>query len=140
MNADIYPLTLFFDGACPICRREMQSLRRRDRARRLRFEDVRAPGFATPPGATLDDLLTALHGRTARGGLVIGVETVRLAYRAVGLGWLLAPTTWPLLRGACEHAYLWLARHRFALPDWLGLATFGTRARRADCTDSSCPL
>ena len=62
MNATTYPLTLFFDAACPLCRREMQSLRRRDRARRLRFEDVRAPGFVAPAGTTVDAMLVAIHG------------------------------------------------------------------------------
>jgi len=119
---------------------EMRSLRQRDRTGRLRFEDVRAAGFAVPPQTTLAHMLTAIHGRTADGRLVVGVETLRLAYRAVGLGWLVAPTAWPLLRAPSERAYLWLARHRFAMPAWLGLAAFGGRARRADCNDSNCPL
>ena len=67
-----------------------------------------------------------------------GVETLRLAYRAVGLGWLLAPTAWPGLRGASERAYPWFARHRFAVPAWLGFAAFGRRPREARCDDSLC--
>jgi predicted DCC family thiol-disulfide oxidoreductase YuxK len=140
MNANIYPLTLFFDGACPLCRHEMQSLRRRDRGGRLLFEDVRAPDFAGPAGVAPDDMLTSIHGRTADGRVVVGVETLRLAYGAVGLGWLVAPTAWAPLRRVSERAYLWLARHRFALPAWLGLAAFGGRRHRADCTDATCPL
>ena len=138
MQSDIYPLTLFFDGLCPVCRTEMAALRQRDSAHRLRFEDVRADGFSVPEGTTLDRMLTSLHGRTAGDRLVAGVETLRLAYRSVGLGWLVAPTGWPLLRGASERAYLWFARHRFAMPAWLGLAAFGQRSRRAHCTDSTC--
>jgi predicted DCC family thiol-disulfide oxidoreductase YuxK len=139
MKSNSYPLTLFFDGACPMCRAEMTALRRRDAAARLRFADVRAEDFAVPEGATLAAMLTSLHGRTADGRLVTGIETLRLAYRAIGLGWLMAPTGWPLLRGASERAYLWAARHRFALPVWLGLAALAVRPRRADCTDKTCP-
>lgn len=138
MNANNYPMTLFFDSRCPLCVREMRALRRRDRAARLRFADVRAPGFVVPPGATLDDMLTAIHARTASGGLVAGVETVRLAYEAVGLGWLLAPTAWRPLRGASDRAYAWLARHRFAVPAWLALAALGVRDRQAACDESHC--
>ena len=138
MNAKIYPLTLFYDAACPVCRTEMEALRQRDAAGRLRFEDVRAVRFAVPAGTTLDDMLTSLHGRTADDRLVVGVESLRLAYRAVGLGWLVAPTAWPLLRGPSERAYLWFARHRFAMPAWLGLAALGLRSRRAHCDDSTC--
>jgi len=138
MNARNYPMTLFFDGRCPLCVREMRALRRRDRAARLRFVDVRAPGFERPDGTTMDELLAAIHGRTAAGRLVAGVETVRLAYEAVGLGWLLAPTAWRPLRGASERAYAWLARHRVAVPAWLALAALGRRERAATCDDSHC--
>src|SRR4051812_41178068 len=112
MNAANYPMTLFYDGRCPLCVREMRALRRRDRATRLHFVDVRAADFTVPSGATLDDMLAATHARTAQGRLVAGVETVRRAYEAVGLGWLLAPTAWRPLRGISERAYAWLARHR----------------------------
>ncbi len=139
MQLDTYPLTLFFDAQCPVCRREMDSLRERDDAHRLRFEDVRAADFVVPAGTTLVSMLGAIHGRTADGRLVVGVETLRLAYRAVGLGWLIAPTAWPLLRAPSERAYLWFARHRFAMPAWLGLAALGGRTRRARCNDSTCP-
>ena len=138
MQTDTYPLTLFFDGRCPVCRAEMQSLRQRDAAGRLRFEDIRADGFVLPHGTTLEHMLNTLHGRTAGDRLVVGVETLRLAYGAVGLGWLVAPTAWPLLRGASERAYLWFARHRFSMPAWLGLAALGGRSRRAHCDDSTC--
>ena len=138
MHSDAYPLTLFFDARCPVCRMEMDSLRRRDDARRLRFQDVRAADFVVPAGTTLDHMLEAIHGRTADDRLVVGVETLRLAYRAVGLGWLAAPTAWPLLRGPSERAYLWFARHRFAMPAWLGLAALAGRPRRAHCNDSTC--
>jgi predicted DCC family thiol-disulfide oxidoreductase YuxK len=140
MNASNYPMTLFFDGLCPLCVREMGALRRRDRTARLRFVDVRAPGFVVPFGATLDDMLAAIHACTAQGRLVAGVETVRLAYEAVGLGWLLAPTAWRPLRGVSERAYAWLARHRFAVPAWLALAALGRRDREALCDDSHCAL
>jgi len=147
-----YPLTLFFDSACPMCRTEMQSLAARDAAGRLRFDDVHAAGFAPPPGTSVAAMLEAIHARTADGRIVVGVAALRLAYAAVGLGWLAAPTAWPLLRGPAERAYRWIARHRNAMPPWLGLAAVGlmtprrrtierearAAAARAHCTDSSC--
>ena len=140
MTTETYPLTLFFDGACPMCRAEMASLRGRDAAGRLRYADVRAPGFAAPDGTTLNAMLISIHARTADGRLVTGTETLRLAYRAIGLGWLLAPTGWPPLRRVSERAYLWAARNRFALPAWLGLAAIALRPRRAGCDDTTCRL
>ena len=150
MTNDLYPLTLFFDSACPMCSAEMQALGVRDAFAHLRFADVHAEGFVPPAGTTMTALMEAIHGRTADGRVVVGVEALRLAYAAVGLGWIAAPTAWPLLRGASERAYRWVARHRYALPRWLGLAArlrpseAATRraaeaaAQRARCTDSTC--
>ncbi len=140
MTISHYPLTLFFDGACPVCRHEMTALRRRDRLHRLRFEDVRSERFAQPAGTTLRDMLEAIHARTAGGRIVAAVEALHLAYGAVGLGWLVAPARWPLLRGASERAYRWVARHRFALPAWVGFAGFALRDRAAPCDDDHCAL
>jgi predicted DCC family thiol-disulfide oxidoreductase YuxK len=49
------------------------------------------------------------------GTLVEGVEVFRRAYAAVGLGWLVAPTRWPLLRPLADAAYRWFARNRLRL-------------------------
>jgi predicted DCC family thiol-disulfide oxidoreductase YuxK len=148
-----FPLALYFESACPLCNAEMAALRARDVHERLRFVDVSTPGFVAPAGTTLPALLAAIHGRCADGRWVRGMEAMRLAYGAVGLGWLLAPTAWPLLRPAFDRTYAWFARHRHAMPRWFvrakaGLLTAGAppalarRARaaaaHARCTDSSC--
>jgi len=140
MNANDYPMTLFYDGQCPICRTEMRQLRARDTAGRLRFADVRADAFEGLEGIPIQALLDAIHARTGDGRIVIGTETLRLAYRAVGLGWLVAFTAWPLLRGPSELAYRWFARHRFSMPAWLGLTAFALRPRGVPCDDDTCAL
>lgn len=38
-----YPLTVFYDGACTLCSREMGFMKRLDRKDRLRFEDFSDP-------------------------------------------------------------------------------------------------
>ena len=40
-----YPLTVFFDGACPICLREIRLMKRLDSHRRLEFCDFSIPGY-----------------------------------------------------------------------------------------------
>ncbi len=108
---------LLVDGACPLCRREGEVLRRLDRGRgRLVIEDISSPGFNPALyGKTRDDLLEQIHGVTADGRVVTGMEAFREAYRAVGLGLLLAPTRWPMLRQASDAAYQWFARNRYRL-------------------------
>jgi len=42
MPETIPALTVYFDGACPLCRREIAHYRSRDRAARIAFLDIAA--------------------------------------------------------------------------------------------------
>jgi predicted DCC family thiol-disulfide oxidoreductase YuxK len=111
-----YPLTLLYDGACPICKTEMDRLARRDSLHRLVFVDISEAGFdATRFGATLEEMQRLIHAVRADGTLVIGVEALRLAYGAVGLGVLLAPAALPGLKPLFERAYALFARYRYGV-------------------------
>jgi predicted DCC family thiol-disulfide oxidoreductase YuxK len=114
MNPEI---TFLYDGGCPLCLREVAMLRRLDRGRgKLAFDDIAAPGFdAARYGAAQADLMARIHGVLPDGTLVEGVEVFRRAYAAVGFGWLLAPTRWPLVRPLADAAYRWFARNRLRL-------------------------
>jgi predicted DCC family thiol-disulfide oxidoreductase YuxK len=105
------------DGQCPYCRLEARWLRALDRRRgRLALTDIAADGFDPARyGRTLPDLMGSLHGVFPDGRQTTGVETFRQAYRAVGLGWLLAPTRWPVLRPLADALYRLFARNRVRL-------------------------
>lgn len=106
-------LTLLIDGLCPLCKREAAWLARRDKKNRLAFVDIAAPAFdASKYGRTQDELMGAIHAMTPEGELVTGVEVFRRAYAAIGLGWLLAPTRWPVVRPIADAAYRAFARIR----------------------------
>jgi len=106
-------LTLFYDGLCPVCAREMAFLRRRDRMGRLAFVDIAAAGFDPRPwGLALPDLVGRMHAVDAQGRVIDGPEVFRRAYSAVGLGWLLAWTAWPGLRVLADLGYAAFARIR----------------------------
>jgi predicted DCC family thiol-disulfide oxidoreductase YuxK len=66
--------------------------------------------------------MVRIHGVLPDGRVVEGLEVFRRAYAAVGLGWLLAPTRWPLLREISETSYRIFAKNRLR---WTG--------RKADC-------
>jgi hypothetical protein len=74
-------------------------LRRRDRGRgALALIDIAAPGFdAARYGRDHEMLLARIHGVLPDGTVIEGMEVFRRAYAAVGLGWVLAPSRWPLL-------------------------------------------
>jgi predicted DCC family thiol-disulfide oxidoreductase YuxK len=109
--------TILIDGDCPLCRQEAHLLRRLDRGRgRLGLVDIASPGFdAARYGVTFDQVMGTIHGVTSDGRVVAGMEVFRRAYAAVGWGWLLAPTAWPVLRPIVDAAYRWFARNRLRL-------------------------
>lgn len=124
------PFTIFIDNQCPLCRREAAMLSRLDRGRgRLVLIDITAPDFnAAAHGCTMDGLMGTIHGRREDGSLVTGMEVFRRAYAAVGWGWLLAPTGWPVLRPVFDRLYSWFAKRRLKL----------TRRVDTACDDGRC--
>lgn len=142
----IYPLTLLYEEACPLCKLEIDNLRARDSKRLLCFVDVSAPDFdATTFGIPLQDLLTVIHAVKADGSIINGVEVFRLAYGAVGLGWLTRPTGWPILKQLFDRAYVHLARNRHRISERLAWLLFGIAAKRAAkrsraCEDGHCSI
>ncbi|MBX3472669.1 MAG: DUF393 domain-containing protein [Planctomycetes bacterium] len=110
-------IEVFHDGACPLCRREVDMLRRLDRGRgRIRFTDIAAPGF--DPAAhdrTLDDFMARIQGRLPAGTWVEGVEVFRRLYAAVGLGPLVALTRLPGVSHLLDAGYRAFAKNRLRL-------------------------
>jgi predicted DCC family thiol-disulfide oxidoreductase YuxK len=123
------PFRILIDGQCPLCRREADFLQRMDRNRgRLVLEDITAAGFDPHRyGLTQEDVMRRIHGVLPGGKVISGVEVLRKAYEAVGLGWLVAPSRWPLLKRAADAAYEWFARNRMRLT-----------GKREACPDNTC--
>lgn len=109
--------TILIDGDCPLCRREAALMRRMDRGRgRLEVVDIASPAFdPSRYGVTLEAVMGSIHGVTADGRCVTGMETFRRAYTALGWGWALAPTGWPVIRPIADAVYRVFAKHRLRL-------------------------
>jgi predicted DCC family thiol-disulfide oxidoreductase YuxK len=134
-----FPLTLLYDGACPVCNLEMDNLKACNTARLLKFVDISAPFFdAAPYGASLAAMNGLIHAVRPDGSLVIGVEVFRLAYGAVGLGHLTAPTGWPLLKPAFDAAYKVFARNRYGISSAVGPVLTRIAAVRANRRSQAC--
>ena len=113
--------TILIDGQCPFCQREIDWLRRLDRRGALAFVDITEPDFDVEQyGLTRADVHAVIHGVSADGRVLRGMETFRRAYRAVGLGWVLAPTGWPILRPVFDRLYALFARYRVPMGRFFG--------------------
>ena len=123
-----YPLTVFFDGACPICDREIALMKRLDRRRQLEFCDFSAQEYnAVSIGFTAADLATVIHARWADGRVIAGIEVFRAMWEAVGLRFLAKLSRLSVVEPLVLNAYAWFARNRLRLT-----------GRSHACTEDSC--
>jgi predicted DCC family thiol-disulfide oxidoreductase YuxK len=126
-------LTLYVDGKCPLCRAEVKRLRAWDLYQMLTFIDIAQRGFDPAPlGVELAALNRQLHGWTAQGQCVVGIDSMIAAYTLVGRGWMVAPLRLPGMRSACQALYRAFARNRMAVSRWMGLQISPA------CSDEAC--
>jgi len=107
---------IFYDGACPLCRREMEMWKRKDHRGRVRFTDIADPAFnPATTGLTFDQLMAELHGRLVTGQVTRGVETFRQLLLALGYRWPVKLSRWPGVRQLLDIGYGIFARNRLRL-------------------------
>jgi predicted DCC family thiol-disulfide oxidoreductase YuxK len=120
-------LTVYFDGSCPLCRREIALYQGLQSLRPIRWVDVSGP-FQCDSGLTCEVAMRRFHVRDAQGHLVSGAQAFSVLWRCFAgwrvLGWLTAVPPVSLLAEAAYRLFLPL---RPRLQDWL---------RRADVARS----
>lgn len=77
------PFEVFFDGQCPLCKREIDMIRGKDKQNRLVLTDISAPEFQ-PEGRSLETMMKQIHGRKSDGEYVTGVQVFREIYQRLG--------------------------------------------------------
>jgi len=146
-NAIDYPLTVYYDASCPLCRTEIATMKARDAQDRLALVDCSPVDFSddacTLQGVTRDELMARIHARDAAGRWLRGIDVFAAVYRAAGLTWIARVYELRWLRPLLDRAYPWVADHRQALSR-LGLARmFRYLAPGADagaCAARTCAL
>lgn len=98
-------LTIYYDGSCPLCRREIAFYRRLRGAERLCWLDVSA-GELLGDGLSCAAAMRRFHVRDAQGRLFSGGAAFARLWRSLPrwrlAGWLLA---WPPMSWFLELAY-----------------------------------
>jgi predicted DCC family thiol-disulfide oxidoreductase YuxK len=104
MNADRRPadetrLTVYFDGACPVCSREIAAYRRQAGADAVSWIDASScPEPALGPGLSRETALGRFHVRRSDGTLVDGMRGFAALWRVLPrLAWLgRLASVWPV--------------------------------------------
>ena len=121
--ADELPaLTVLYDGACPLCRREIgiyRGLRPLRSDRPVCFADVSDATLRLPPGTTREQLLARFHVRAQDGELLSGARAFMALWAALpGWRWLARAGRLPGAAWAMERGYRLFLRWRPALQRW----------------------
>lgn len=76
-------VTVWYDGACPLCIREIALMRRLDTREAINFVDVATAGAACPVDRTL--LLARFHAQETGQPMVSGAAAFAAMWRAIPL-------------------------------------------------------
>lgn len=76
---------VYFDGACPLCLREISLMRRLDWHNRIDFVDVSEPDAASACPIDMADLLERFHVTDSNGTLRSGADAFAAMWRATPL-------------------------------------------------------
>lgn len=100
-------LTVYYDGACPLCRREIGFFRRRDAAAAIEWVDASAgSGETIAPDLKRSDALARFHVRLPDGRLHSGASGFAAMWSAVpGYRWLGRLARSPAAQPVLELAY-----------------------------------
>ena len=74
-------LTVWFDGACPLCTREISLFRKMDKHRVIHFEDVSHPDATCPLDRA--ELLARFHAQEVGKPVVSGAAAFAAMWRAI---------------------------------------------------------
>jgi predicted DCC family thiol-disulfide oxidoreductase YuxK len=116
---ELAPLTVLYDGACPLCRREIGVYRGLQPNTPVCFADVSDTATQLPPGITREQLLARFHVRGRDGELLSGAEAFLALWAALpGWRWLAWAGRLPGAAWAMERTYRLFLRARPALQRW----------------------
>jgi predicted DCC family thiol-disulfide oxidoreductase YuxK len=116
---DTPPLTVLYDGACPLCRREVSIYRGLQPNVPVRFADVSDATQPLPPGTTREQLLARFHVRGRDGRLLSGAPAFLALWAAMpGWRWLALAGRVPGVAWALERVYRLFLRVRPMLQRW----------------------
>jgi predicted DCC family thiol-disulfide oxidoreductase YuxK len=113
------PLTVLYDGACPLCRREIGLYQGMRSNAPLCFADVSDTAQSLPPGTTRVQLLARFHVRRPDGQLLSGAEAFLALWATLpGWRWLAVAGRWPGALWVMERCYRGFLKVRPLMQRW----------------------
>ena len=113
-------MKVFFDGSCPLCRREIAVYRGLNPSQPLCFADVGDPALCPPPGVSREVLKARLHVQQADGRMVSGARAFVALWSVLpGWRWLARLGSLPGVPVVLEWGYRAFLRVRPSVQRWV---------------------
>ena len=133
-------IKLLYDGACPLCVREVSFLQKRDAGRELvAFVDIADLDYVPEENGGIDfeTAMGLIHAVLPDGSTLVGVPVFRKVYDVLGMGWVYAITKVPIIGPIADFVYDVWADWRLKLTGRADLATIlAERQQQIEtCTD-----
>lgn len=137
-----WKIKLLYDGDCPLCLREVNFLQHKDAGRGLvKFVDIADDDYDPAENGGIDfaTAMGRIHAVKADGTIIKNVEVFRQIYSALGIGWIYAPTRWPILGPVVDKIYDVWADWRLKVTGRPSLKTLVAQrqARLSGCEDAA---
>ena len=111
-----YKLTFLYDGACPLCLRETDFLKKKDSSKYINFVDISINYIPKDfENISFKEAMSNLHGILSTGEIIYGVDVLAYSYELVGLGWIYFPTKLPIISNLVRFLYKFWAKYRLNL-------------------------
>jgi predicted DCC family thiol-disulfide oxidoreductase YuxK len=137
-----WQIELLYDGACPLCVREVNFLKTTDADRGLvSFVDIAADDYdpAAHAGVSFETAMGRIHAILPDGTIVKNVEVFRRIYEILGIGWVYAVTRIRAIEYLANLVYGIWADLRLKLTGRPDLAEIvASRQQRLNCTTDRC--
>tara|TARA_B100000965_G_scaffold195140_1_gene163043 strand:+ start:88 stop:489 length:402 start_codon:yes stop_codon:yes gene_type:complete len=114
---NLVKLTIFFDGGCPLCKREVDFLQSKNQKGYLSFIDINSSDFSLDfkHGISYKQAMERIHAFKSDGTVIKDIKVFQEAYSLIGLGWIYAPTKLPVLDKFIEFIYGLWAKYRLKI-------------------------
>ena len=124
MTNHLQKLTLFYDGACPLCQAEILFLSGRNQDGLLDFIDINSERYdPIAVGVSCEQALASMYGQYAGGELIQGAKVFPEAYRRANLPFLAWLFSRPYLEPILNVAYRLFAKYRHPISNLFGPST-----------------
>ncbi|KAG5035571.1 hypothetical protein AAZX31_04G163300 [Glycine max] len=113
-----WKIKMLYDGDCPLCMREVNMLRERNKSYgTIKFVDIGSDEYSPEENQGLDyeTVMGRIHAILSDGTVATDVEAFRRLYEHVGLGWVYAITKYEPIAKIADSLYGVWAKYRLQI-------------------------